>query len=57
MNTWKYSGHSVRHIIKPRLIRVSENFVIERHMDTDEANAAVVANGDTVRILGKSVLI
>ncbi len=32
-------------------IRVNESFTLEMHIDTDEANAAKIATGDTVRIL------
>ncbi len=32
-------------------IRVDESFTLEMHIDTDEANAAQTATGDTVRIL------
>ena len=33
------------------LIRVNENFTLEMHVDTDEANACKSKTGDTVRIL------
>lgn len=33
------------------LIRVSENYVPEMHLDTDEANACLAQNGDLVKIL------
>ena len=33
------------------LIRVNENFTLEMHVDTDEANACKIKTGDTVRIL------
>lgn len=36
------------------LIRVDKSFVLDFHLDTDEANAAGLANGDKVRILGAS---
>ncbi|NUO78639.1 phosphate propanoyltransferase [candidate division KSB1 bacterium] len=36
------------------LIRVDKNFVLDFHLDTDEANAAGLVNGDKVRIVGKS---
>ena len=36
------------------LIRVDRNFVLDFHLDTDEANAAGLGNGDHVRIVGKS---
>ena len=32
-------------------IRVDESFTLEMHIDTDEANAAKIATGDTVRII------
>lgn len=32
-------------------IRVDDSFTLEMHIDTDEANAARIATGDTVRIL------
>ncbi len=32
-------------------IRVDESFTLEMHIDTDEANAAHIAQGDTVRII------
>ena len=32
-------------------IRVDESFTLEMHIDTDEANAAKIAQGDTVRIV------
>ena len=32
-------------------IRVDDSFTLEMHIDTDEANAAKIATGDTVRIL------
>lgn len=33
------------------LIRVHDNFALEYHVDTDEANAALLKNGDKVKIL------
>lgn len=36
------------------LIRVDKNFVLDFHLDTDEANAAGLSNGDKVRLVGKS---
>ena len=35
------------------LIRVSDKFRLEMHVDMDEANAASLTNGDTVKIVGK----
>ena len=35
------------------LIRVSDKFKLEMHVDMDEANAASLSNGDKVRIVGK----
>lgn len=32
-------------------IRVDDSFTLEMHIDTDEANAAKIATGDTVRII------
>ena len=34
-------------------IRVDESFTLEMHIDTDEANAAKIATGDTVRIINE----
>ncbi|MBO8167555.1 MAG: phosphate propanoyltransferase [Thermoanaerobacteraceae bacterium] len=36
------------------IIRVNEKFRLEMHIDTDEANAALLSNGSQVKILGKS---
>lgn len=36
------------------LIRVSDKFKLEMHVDMDEANAACLTNGDKVKIVGKS---
>lgn len=33
------------------VVRVSDNYKLEMHIDTDEANAAMLNNGDRVRIL------
>jgi putative phosphotransacetylase len=35
------------------LVRVSKEYKTEMHMDTDEANAAVIEDGDLVQIIGK----
>lgn len=32
------------------LVRVSDSFALEMHVDTDEANCALMRNGDTVRL-------
>ena len=32
-------------------IRVDDTFTLEMHLDTDEANAAKIVTGDTVRII------
>ena len=32
-------------------IRVDDSFTLEMHIDTDEANAAKIATGDSVRII------
>lgn len=38
------------------LVRVDKSFITEMHVDTDEANAAVIADGSCVRIIGKLLL-
>lgn len=38
------------------LVRVDSNFITEMHVDTDEANAAVIADGNCVTIIGKVLL-
>lgn len=40
-------------IFQEVLIRVSDNFKLEMHVDMDEANAASLNNGDKVRIIKK----
>ena len=42
-----------RAILGNVLVRVSNNYDIEMHLDMDEANACCVKNGDLVRILEK----
>jgi len=39
------------------LIRVSEDYRLEFHLDTDEANAAYLKNGDKVYIVAKRLLV
>lgn len=36
-------------------VRVREDFNTEMHIDTDDANAAGIRNGDQVKILGKEI--
>lgn len=38
------------------LIRVNENFRLEFHLDTDEANSALLDNGDLVEIVSRKLL-
>lgn len=38
------------------LIRVSDKFKLEFHLDTDEANAALLDNGDMVEIVARKLL-
>ena len=38
-------------ILNNVIIRTKETYVLELHLDTDEANAALLANGDRVKIL------
>ncbi len=38
------------------LIRVDKNYITEMHVDTDEANAAVIEDGDCVTVIGKVLL-
>ena len=35
-------------------VRVQEEYQLEFHIDMDEANAAGLSNGDTVRVIGKN---
>lgn len=49
-----YSDKEGRRLIfQDVLIRVSERFALEFHVDTDEANAALLNNGDYVKIVEK----
>lgn len=41
-------------VFREVLVRVSDNFRLEMHVDTDEANAALLRNGDMVKVVGKS---
>uniref|UniRef100_UPI002F41745E PduL/EutD family phosphate acyltransferase n=1 Tax=Gordoniibacillus kamchatkensis TaxID=1590651 RepID=UPI002F41745E len=36
------------------IVRVDERFSLDFHIDTDEANAACLRSGDTVRMIGKN---
>lgn len=38
------------------LVRVDEGFITEMHLDTDEANAAVIEDGSCVTIIGKIMI-
>lgn len=38
-------------VLRNVVVRVREDFYLEMHVDTDEANAAMLKNGDTVRVL------
>ena len=38
------------------LVRVDKNFITEMHVDTDEANAAVIEDGSCVTIIGRVLL-
>ncbi|MHB9094555.1 MAG: phosphate propanoyltransferase [Eubacteriales bacterium] len=38
------------------LVRVDNSHITEMHVDTDEANAAVIEDGDCVTIIGKIIL-
>ncbi len=38
------------------LVRVDKNYITEMHVDTDEANAAVIEDGDCVIIIGKVLI-
>nr|WP_240345851.1 phosphate propanoyltransferase [Parageobacillus toebii] len=44
-------GKERKTIFKNVLIRVSKNYVLEMHLDTDEANAAGLKNGDIGKIV------
>jgi len=45
-------GGEVRPLIFERvLVRVQEDYGLEMHVDTDEANAAMLKNGDLVEII------
>ncbi|WP_281252342.1 phosphate propanoyltransferase [Sporomusa malonica] len=45
-------GGEIRPIILEKvLVRVHDSFVLEMHIDTDEANAAMIANGDLLKIM------
>lgn len=38
-------------VLEKVLVRVDESFVLEMHLDTDEANAGMIANGDLLEII------
>lgn len=45
-------GSDVRPLILGKvLVRVAESYLLELHVDTDEANAAMLSNGDLVEVL------
>ena len=47
---WKKDVYK-RQIFNQVKIRVDDSFTLEMHIDTDEANAAKIATGNTVTII------
>ncbi|HNY36695.1 MAG TPA: PduL/EutD family phosphate acyltransferase [Petrotogaceae bacterium] len=45
--------HDRKLIFQDVLIRVSEKFALEFHVDIDEANAALLKTGDKIKIIEK----
>jgi putative phosphotransacetylase len=41
-------------VFRKVLVRVRDSFILECHIDTDEANGAALCNGDELVILGVS---